>query len=317
MHFGQIDLLRRHPRHGIGLGGRETGQSRLVQASILASGECTCPHAQRTVPSLSRQPGKELARTQEGCSGAVADRRAHRASEGIADQAILEHLLGRQDEAILRERIERAHRVILGRGHSQLPECGAVFLHVVGRLHGIGGHEDGAAARIRREGLARLLPRVGIVVLPLFRIERVYAALEYFPGPVGVGRDEGFLHADGKREIRLPGEDVLPGAVKRHRCRCTSTLHIDHGHPLRKQAFAHQRREAHLPADVALAESPHPAVGEPGHSNGRAVGEAGVVEDHGVSLPGEVLEGRIGMFAEFRTGGTDHVDVAHELISRR
>jgi hypothetical protein len=81
-----------------------------------------------------------------------------------------------------------------------------------------------------------------------------------------------------------------------------TALHIDHGHTFREQALAHQRREADLPADVALAEAAHAAVAEPGLFDPAAIGQAGVGQHFQVGLAGQVLETAFGLLAKGRAG---------------
>jgi len=90
-----------------------------------------------------------------------------------------------------------------------------------------------------------------------------------------------------------------------------AALDIDHRHALGKQPLAHQRGEADLPADAALAIGPHAAVAEPGHADVVAVGKACIGKDAQIDLARQVLVAAIGEFAEAARVAADDIGVCH------
>src|ERR1700692_4920017 len=106
--FGDVDVLRRQPRHLVGLARGDVRKAGLVERTVLPAGQHARPNLDRAVAHLGIEALEIVGAADEHRGGAVADRRAHRTSERIRDDAILEYRFGRHLEAVLRLRIERA-----------------------------------------------------------------------------------------------------------------------------------------------------------------------------------------------------------------
>ena len=184
--------------------------------------------------------------------------------------------------------------MVLGRTGGDLASGRAPALHVISRLHGISVHEHRAAARARLERFARELAGAAIVLMPLMRIELVDAAGKDRLRSGRVILYEGLLDTDGQRHLRLARQHILPGAVEGHRCGGAAALDIDHRDAFGKAPFAHQRRKAHLAADVRLAELVHAAVAEPAAVDQRAVVQPCVGQRRFIGLTRQILEAGIG-----------------------
>jgi hypothetical protein len=220
-----------------------------------------------------------------------------------------EHLRGRHREAVLGLGIEGAVAMVLGGTGGEVLAGRAVFPHVIGRLNGIGVHRQGAVGT-GRERHPRPRRRLTVFREQLVAIEGRGAAVE-MPEDAASGRGiVQLLDADRQRDFRLAGQDVLPGAVQRHRRRGAAALDIDHRHPLGEQPFAHQRDETDLTAHHGLAPVIHHAVAEPGELDIAPVGHAGIGEYSEIGVAAQIAHRLVGKAPEGRGKGTDDIDVA-------
>jgi len=156
VHFGDIDVLGSDAGRLIGAIGRDSAQARFVEFAILAAREDCSLHFDNPVTKRRGQVMEKILGAQDRSRRSVANGSAHRARERLAYQAVGEHLIDRNFEAVLRLRIEGPVIMILRAGDGDLPLRRAILPHVIGGLHGIHVHEDGAV-RLRIERAASKL----------------------------------------------------------------------------------------------------------------------------------------------------------------
>ena len=314
--LGDVDVLRADAGPGVGLLRRNMGQAGFVEPPVFAAGQFAGPDADGAVLHPSRLAAQEILRTDQHRRSAVADRRAHGPGQRPAHRPVVQHVLDRKLEAVLRLLVLRAVAVVLGRAGRDLALRRAVGLHVIAGLHGVGVHEH-RAVRPFLERLAGLLAGLGVVIPPFLRRQLVDRRAVDRHRVFRRGRVEQLLDADGKAEAALAGEDVLPCAVERHLGRGAAALDVDHRHPLREQALAHQRREQDLAADRGLAVDPQAAVGEPAEFDGVAGLHAGVGKRAAIGFAGEIAIAFFGCALEAGRTGANDPGVGHVRGLRR
>ena len=309
--LGHVDIARPEVGARVGAPPGDLAQSRFVEAAVLAAGEPAAGDAHRACLRRWRQRAQHFFAAQEGGGCAVADRRAHRARQREAHRVVAHHLVDRLREAVLRLRVLRAEVVRLGRRDRYLLLRGAVFLHVVRRLHRVGIHEDRLAASCI-ERLAHLGSRGLVIRLPFLRVELVDRPGQKAKGLLRVAGVKRFFDADRQADFMFARQDVLPRALQGQRRRCAATLDIGHRHPLGEQAFTHQWREADLAANAVLAPGIEAAVRKPGGFDTRAAFEPAVGQHVGVDLARQVLEAAVRQLAESGARGADDENVTHD-----
>ena len=202
MDFGEVDVGRANTRRAIGALRGEHREPRLAQLAIFAPGQHRCGDPCGARPDRERKPFEVGGRTdQRGCCP-VADRGAHRASQGIGHLPVGEHLFDAHRYAILRLGIIDRGAMILGRRHGDLALGRAVSLHVPQRLHRVGVHED-RAIEARIERLPDRGPRLLIIGAPLLGVILVDAAVEQRGGPLGRVGEVGPFDPDRQAELAL------------------------------------------------------------------------------------------------------------------
>ena len=167
-----------------------------------------------------------------------------------------------------------------------------------------------------REGLAGLLAGGGVVGQPLVPGRAGRCRPRRSPGSCAAGRRRARRSSRRRSPAtaRPARQHVLPRAVQRHAARGAAGLDVDHRHALGEQPLAHQRREADLAADVALAPAAHAAVAEPGVARcGSPSARPASAQRGQVGLARQVLEARVGPLAEAGAAGADDVGVLHRL----